>query len=167
VDLALVARLTLAVVLANGAPIVARRVLGTHLGTPMDLGIRLAGGTRLLGESKTWRGVAAAVLAGALTAPWLLAGTPAASPAWGAALGAAAMIGDAATSFFKRRLGLAPGRALPVVDQLLEAVLPVLAVTIPLKLPPAEATLVVVAFILLDLGLSPMLRRLGIRRRAL
>jgi CDP-2,3-bis-(O-geranylgeranyl)-sn-glycerol synthase len=156
----LAASLIAMLALANGAPIIARRILGPRLSTPMDMGFTLADGSRLLGESKTWRGVAAAVVACTLMAPML--GLP---PQSGAVLAATAMAGDATTSFIKRRLGLAAGRAVPVLDQLLEAAVPLLTLHEPLALGPKDVVLLVAAFCALDLLISPVLHHFGIRRR--
>lgn len=149
-------------VAANGAPIIARRALGERLDLPLDLGIRIGRDAPLLGRSKTWRGVAAGVLAGMLAA--VLVGW---SPELGAMLGAAAMVGDALTSFIKRRLGLEPGQAVALLDQTLEAATPLLLVREPLELGAWDVVLLVVAFAIVDLAISPVLHRLGIRRRAL
>ena len=44
---------------ANGAPILLDNVLGEWCACPVDGGVRLNDGHRLLGPSKTWRGLAA------------------------------------------------------------------------------------------------------------
>ena len=48
---------------ANGSPIVAAKLLGRRLSYPLDVNVRLRDGKRLLGASKTVRGVVVAVLA--------------------------------------------------------------------------------------------------------
>ena len=159
-DTTLTACLMAMLALANGAPIIAHRVLGTRLAAPMDMGLTLADGSRVLGDSKTWRGVVTAVLTCTLAAPLL-----GFSPLTGAVLAAAAMAGDATTSFIKRRLGLAAGHAVPLLDQALEAAAPLLVLSGQLALTPWDVTRLVLAFTALDLLLSPVLHRLGIRRR--
>ena len=97
-------------------------------GPPIDGG-RTWRGARLLGDGKTWRGLAAGVLAGVLVAIGLTAVAPAASDAVGVAvpafplaaavaLPAGALLGDVAASFVKRRTGRERGASFPLVDQL-------------------------------------------------
>ena len=99
----LVLQLTILLALANGAPLVAARLLGTRGACPLDGGLTLRDGAPLLGASKTVRGVAAGILASTVGA--LLMGLPG---HLGAVVGASAMAGDALSSFTKRRLGLPP-----------------------------------------------------------
>jgi CDP-2,3-bis-(O-geranylgeranyl)-sn-glycerol synthase len=117
----------------------------------------LAAGHRLLGEHKTWRGLAAAMLAGALVAPWL------ALPPWqGAVAGLLAIAGDACSSFLKRRLALPPGAWVPGLDQLPEAVLPLLLPWRALGLDLVQFAAAIAAFWVLDLVAS---RWIGSSRR--
>ena len=46
---------------ANAAPVVLKRLLSDRYSTPVDGGLVLRDGRRLLGPSKTWRGVAFAI----------------------------------------------------------------------------------------------------------
>jgi CDP-2,3-bis-(O-geranylgeranyl)-sn-glycerol synthase len=145
----------LLLVLVNGTPIVARWALGARLDFPVDRGLRLADGRRLLGPDKTWRGLASGVLAAALVAPvlgW--------APGIAALFAAASLLGDLATSFLKRRLGIAPGRSVAVLDQGLESALPLLLLGDALALQWVDALGVVAVFTLLDLALSPLRRLL-------
>lgn len=68
---------------------------------------------RLLGSNKTWRGLVFGVLLGSVTGILLGQGI-----VYGAAVGLGALAGDAVKSFFKRRLGIAPGQPWPVFDQI-------------------------------------------------
>ena len=97
-------------------------------GAPIDGG-RTAGGRRLLGDGKTWRGTAVGTIAGVVLAVGLTRLAPAVTAATGVALptfplpaaaGLAfgAMLGDIAASFLKRRTGRERGAAFPGVDQL-------------------------------------------------
>jgi len=153
-QLADAARALLLLVLANSLPWIAGRVLGHRWGVPLDLGVTLADGRRLLGSHKTWRGVAAGVGGCALAAAVVgLHG-------WtGAAFAMLAMVGDAFSSFCKRRLGVAPGLDVPLLDQLPEALLPLLVLRAALTLDSAGIAAVAGAFTLLDMLAG------GIRRR--
>ena len=115
------ARGLLLLVATNSAPVLVSWIAGTRGNWPIDFGVSLPDGRRLLGSHKTWRGVAAAALAaGCLALPL---GLPF---GFGAAFGAAAMAGDAVSSFVKRRIDCKPGAWIPGLDQLPEAALPLL-----------------------------------------
>src|SRR5664279_4305745 len=55
--------------LANGAPVVATKIVGSHLALPLDFGSTFFDGRPLFGPSKTFRGIVVAVLAAAVGAP--------------------------------------------------------------------------------------------------
>lgn len=148
----------LALLLAtNTAPVLALWLLRGRGAAPLDGGLVLRDGERLLGSHKTWRGLIAAVLAGAGCAPWL--GIPVTA---GALAGALTIAGDALSSFAKRRLRVPPGTWIPGLDQLPESALPLLAVWGPLQLDLLRYAATVVVFSLLDLVAS---RTLGSSRR--
>ncbi|WP_395664630.1 CDP-archaeol synthase [Methylocella sp.] len=81
------------VFLANGAPLLAARLLGPVGAYPIDFHLKFADGARVLGASKTFRGVGASLVATTLAA--LAMGLP-----WhaGALAAAGAMAGDAFSS---------------------------------------------------------------------
>jgi CDP-2,3-bis-(O-geranylgeranyl)-sn-glycerol synthase len=146
--------------IANGAPIVARLLPGLRRwNRPLDAGYLMADGRRLFGEHKTWRGLVAALLlttpgAVVLGLPWWL----------GALFAALSMAGDLLASFIKRRRQLAPGAAAPGLDQLPEALLPLLFLAGPLQLGWHEIALISVLFVILDLLISRLFYFLGVRR---
>jgi len=146
--------------LANGAPIIATRILGTRLDAPLDWGLRLPDGASLFGESKTIRGVVASIGCTALVAPLL--GFTAIT---GAAFAAASIAGDLLSSFLKRRLKLAPHAEAFGVDQIPEALLPLLLLKSRLGLTAMEIVVLVFAFVMLAVLLSQLLYRLKIRER--
>ena len=95
---------------------------------PIDGG-QTMGGSRLLGDGKSWRGTFVGWLAGALLAVVLDQLEPAATDALGfavsefpigaiVALPLGAMLGDIGASFLKRRTGRERGAPFPGVDQL-------------------------------------------------
>ena len=152
--------LLLLIVIANGAPVVATRLFGEWGGQPLDGGRVLADGHRLLGTSKTWRGVLAATLSSGVGAllldwPWLL----------GVVVGGAAMLGDLLSSFTKRRLGMASSSMAPGLDQIPESLLPTLAVAASLGLNGWAIFWIVVGFVVLEVTLSPVFYWLGVRNR--
>lgn len=152
--------LLLLLIAANGAPILVAWLLHRRWSWPLDAGLVLGDGRPLLGSHITWRGVVAAVLATSLGA-WLLG----LDAGLGALIGLMAMVGDALSSFIKRRLGLKPGDKATGLDQIPESLLPLLAVADPCGLHWPDLTLLVVSFTLFDMAVSGPLYRLHLRRR--
>ena len=97
---------------ANGAPLLCKWLLGARLARAIDGGLILRDGYPLLGSSKTWRGLIAAIILS--TCASIIVGLPRQA---GALAGAFAMAGDCLSSFAKRRLGLGPGDMCPGLDQ--------------------------------------------------
>ena len=145
---------------ANGAPVLATRILDERIALPLDGGLRLPDGARLLGPNKTLRGALAAVLASTLAAPLL-----GLTPGLGALVGIGAMTGDALSSFLKRRRGLGAGDRATLLDQLPEAFFPLLILWAAERLSVGGAALALVAFVILGGTISRVLYELGIRRR--
>jgi CDP-2,3-bis-(O-geranylgeranyl)-sn-glycerol synthase len=143
------------VVWANGVPVLADLILGHRFRYPLDGGRRCSDGNRLLGDSKTWRGLGVAVLTTPLIA--VLFGF-----SWVIGLIAAfgAMLGDIIASFFKRRLGRPSGDSFFLLDQVPETLIPVLLVQGVLDLSLIQGAVIVIGFTLIDLGLTPLGARL-------
>ncbi|SFR59768.1 CDP-2,3-bis-(O-geranylgeranyl)-sn-glycerol synthase [Marinobacter daqiaonensis] len=146
--------------LANGAPVIAARLLRQRWSAPIDNGRLWRDGRPLLGKSKTWRGLVAGILACALVAP--IAGL---SVGFGVAFGALALLGDLLSSFAKRRMGLAASARAAGLDQLPESTLPVVFAWAWLPIQVWQAVAVVVLFVATNVLLSPLLFRLGIRKQ--
>ncbi|MGD9409471.1 CDP-archaeol synthase [Thiohalocapsa sp.] len=152
--------LFLLIIAANGTPVLLQTLLGGRWSTPVDLGLRLRDGHRLLGDAKTWRGLAGAIAAGTLLAPLL-----GLSPMLGAAAAALAMAGDLLASFVKRRLGRTRSSRALLLDTVPESLFPGLGLMLPLQLTALEVLVLVILFTLLDNLASPVLYRLRLRRR--
>lgn len=157
-ELWLCAELLLLLGAANGSPIVVKRLLGRRWCAPLDGGLAFLDGRPLFGPSKTVRGVVAALVATALAAAVL--GLPA---ALGAIVGLAAMAGDLLSSFIKRRLGVAPSGKMTGLDQIPEALLPLLAVRQALDLSPLQIIVTTLLFFLLGIPVAKLCYRLGLR----
>jgi len=141
----------LLLVIANTIAWLAALIFGTEFAAPLDFGITLRDGSRLLGDHKTWRGlVSAAVVCGAMTQSFHLGLLP------GAAFGTLALLGDAAASFVKRRLRLAPGTEVVGLDQLPEALAPLLILQRPLGLRLGECLVIAAIFGVLDVAVTKM-----------
>lgn len=145
---------------ANGAPVVAKKVLRARFATPIDAGCVFFDGERLLGKSKTVRGVVISLLSTAVVAPLL--DVTIATGAWFALW---AMVGDLASSFIKRRLKLPPSSQAIGLDQVPESLLPLLVCQTALGLDSGDIAVTVAAFFVGELALSGLLYRLGLRDR--
>ena len=149
------------VMVANGAPILARHVpLSRRLAYPLDARWHFIDGRRILGASKTWRGVVAALVA-----------TPVAAVlfqlSWRLGMGVAllAMLGDALSSFVNRRLDIRPSGMAVGLDQIPESILPFVFLRAQLEWSWAQVFIGVGLFLLLELALSRILFWLSIRKR--
>ncbi len=156
----LIMQATFLVALANGAPLLAAKLLGTRCAFPLDGGLTFLDGAPLLGASKTLRGVAAAILASTLGA--MVVGLPASV---GAVVGAGAMAGDALSSFVKRRIGLPPSSRATGLDQIPESLLPLLLCRLMLPLAALDIGIVVAVFFFGEIALSRALYRAHLRDR--
>jgi CDP-2,3-bis-(O-geranylgeranyl)-sn-glycerol synthase len=159
-DYILAVKVLLLLMAANGAPILARRLLGGRFKRPVDNHRRLADGQPLFGTSKTWRGLFAALLATPVVAVLMSL-----SPWIGLLTAVFAMTGDLLSSFVKRRLRIpASGMALGL-DQIPESLLPLLVVGPLLDIGGSTILLLTLLFVALELALSQLLYRLNIRKR--
>jgi hypothetical protein len=152
--------LLLLIVTANGVPILLDDLLGRRWEWPLDGGLRLADGHRLLGRSATVRGLTGATLV--TTGVALLLGFPAQT---GALVGLFAMVGDALSCFVKRRLGLKPGERASGLDQIPESLLPLVAVMGDWDLAWWDIGVLVLAFTLFSLIVSRILYRFKLRKQ--
>jgi CDP-2,3-bis-(O-geranylgeranyl)-sn-glycerol synthase len=154
------AKMLLLLVIANGVPVLGKKIFGAAFDRPLDGGMQLRDGHPLFGPSKTLRGVVLSVAASTLAAAAL-------GIDWtdGALIALLAMLGDLASSFVKRRLGRPPSSMALGLDQIPESLLPALAFKTRLGLTAWDIAGVVFAFILLELLLSRLLFGLHLRDR--
>jgi CDP-2,3-bis-(O-geranylgeranyl)-sn-glycerol synthase len=154
----LIAKLLILLMLANGTPLVAKKVLGGRFAWPLDGGASFIDGRPLLGPSKTMRGVLLALIACTAGAPILGLGWPI-----GLGVGAGAMAGDLLSSFIKRRLGRASSSRALGLDQVPESLIPLIACAGPLGLGTVDILVAVAIFLPGELLLSRWLYRLRLR----
>lgn len=157
-SLLLYLKLLLLLGVANGAPLFGQRLLRERFARPLDGGRRFFDGRRLFGRSKTVRGVLLALVLTPVAAELLGVGGAA-----GFAIALFAMLGDLASSFTKRRLGLVSSSQAFALDQIPESLFPLLAVRARFGLGAAEITLLVATFLVLELAISRVLFRLRLR----
>ncbi|MFI5011261.1 MAG: CDP-archaeol synthase [Hyphomicrobiales bacterium] len=156
----LIVQLLVLLALANGTPVLAKKLLGGRLARPLDGGARFFDGQPIFGKSKTIRGIVLSVAATTGFAPFL-----GASYGMGALLAATAMAGDLLSSFSKRRLQLPESSQAIGLDQVPESLLPALACRWVAPLSILDAGLVTILFLLGELVCSRVLYRLKIRDR--
>ena len=145
---------------ANIAPIAAKRLLGARWSAPLDSGWCFSDGQPLLGPSKTVRGFVSAVVIAAVAA--VLLGFPL---RLGAEVGALAMLGDMLASFLKRRLRVPSSGRATGIDQIPEALLPLLVIRGALGLSWLQIAAITLAFFALEIPLSWLGFWLGLRDR--
>lgn len=152
--------LLLLIIIANGAPIILRTIMGKRLDSAIDCGFRLPDNKPVLGSSKTWRGVIGAIVFTSIGA--VLLGY---SVSIGTQIAIYAVLGDILSSFIKRRMGIAPSSMAPLVDQVPESLLPALMLMDSFELDYQSIIILVCLFIVVELLLSLVLFKLGIRKR--
>jgi CDP-2,3-bis-(O-geranylgeranyl)-sn-glycerol synthase len=154
----LILKLLMLLVLANGTPVILKKIMDHRFAWPLDGGLRFFDAQPLLGPSKTVRGVLGAILVAALAGSVIGLG-------WeiGALVGSTAMLGDLFSSFCKRRLKLPASSRATVLDQVPESLFPMLACQPALDLTAFEISVIVVIFFSSEVIFSPLFYRLDIR----
>jgi hypothetical protein len=152
--------LLLLIILANATPVIMRVLLQNRLDTAIDFGYILPDHHPVFGESKTWRGFIGAIIVTAIVAMVLGYGVNT-----GALIAIYALLGDLFSSFIKRRFGMAPSTMAPLLDQVPESLLPALMMMERFDLDMQSIIILVCLFIVLELLLSYIFFRLGIRKR--
>lgn len=149
---------TAALILANGTPVLAKKIFGHHFSYPVDAGLNFLDHKPLFGASKTYRGILMSVLVTTLVAPIL-----GLEMETGALLAGAAMAGDLFSSFLKRQLDLPPSSQVIGIDQIPESLFPLVACRELMGLTGVDIAVTVGLFFCCDLALSRLFYRLGIR----
>ena len=152
--------LLLLIIIANGAPIILRALMGKRLDFAIDFGRRLPDNNPIFGSSKTWRGVVGAIIFTSIGA--VLLGYSAAT---GVLIAIYAVLGDLLSSFIKRRLGMAVSSMAPLLDQVPESLLPALMLMDTFEMDYQSIIILVCVFVVMELLLSMIFFRLGIRNR--
>lgn len=151
--------LLLLIIIANGAPILIRVLLTDSFKLAIDFDQTLPDGKRVFGPSKTWRGVFAAIAVTSLAA-WLLGY----EPETGFLVAVYAVAGDLISSFLKRRLAMAPSSMAPLLDQVPESLFPALMQRHTFHLDVSAVIVLVLIFIIIELLLSHILYKWGMRK---
>jgi CDP-2,3-bis-(O-geranylgeranyl)-sn-glycerol synthase len=153
-------QLLLLIIIANAAPILVRVLLNDDFKLAVDFGYTLPDNRRIFGSSKTWRGIFAAGIATSVAA-WLLGY----QPQTGLLIALYATLGDLFSSFIKRRLAMAPSSKAPLLDQVPESFCPALMMRGEFNLDLLAITFLVLIFVIIDLSVSRILFKWGVRKR--
>jgi hypothetical protein len=156
----LVFELLILITLANGAPVIAKKVLGDRLNAPLDGGRVLYDGKPVFGPTKTIRGIATALLVTPIAG--LIMGL-----SWqiGLLVAAGAMAGDLLSSFAKRRMKMSSSSMAVGLDHIPESLLPLFASSLLLPVSLLDILAGTTIFCAAALILSPLLCRLNLRDR--
>ena len=154
----LICKFLILLAIANGSPVIAKKLFGTSLSYPLDAGMTFIDGRPLFGSSKTVRGIIVSVVATSVFAPLL-------GVAWtiGTLIGLASVAGDLFSSFVKRRMGHVSSSRVLGLDQIPESLFPALACRTLLALTVIDIILIVALFSVGVMILSRFLFRMHIR----
>jgi CDP-2,3-bis-(O-geranylgeranyl)-sn-glycerol synthase len=156
----LVFELLILVTLANGAPVIAKKVLGDRLGAPLDGGKVFFDGKPVFGPTKTLRGIVTSLLVTPAAA--LILGF---SWQFGLLVAVGAMAGDLLSSFAKRRMRMSSSSMALGLDHIPESLLPLFASSLLLPVSLLDILAGTTIFCAGALLLSPLLCRLNLRDR--
>jgi CDP-diglyceride synthetase len=156
----LLLELLILLAVANGMPVIAKKILGDRLARPLDGGTLFYDGKPVFGPAKTIRGIVASLLATPLAA-WLM------GLQWelGVVVAAAAMAGDLCSSFVKRRMTLPSSSRATGLDQIPESLFPLAASGMLVPVTLLDIVAGVIVFLVGSLVLSRILFRLHLRDR--
>ena len=139
---------------ANAMPVIVGKLARERGAQPLDFGCVMSDGERLFGSHKTWRGMVSGIVACTLLAVYL------GLPAWlGAGFAALSLLADACSSAVKRRMHLKPGSDVLGLDQLAEALVPLLVFSRQLGLQAGEITFVTAGFVVLNVATAGLRHR--------
>jgi len=111
-------------------------------GLPIDFGKKFPDGKPIFGKNKTFRGFFSGLVVGTLVGFVESIFFPEYHFSFGFLISLGALLGDLAGAFMKRRIGIAPGNLLPVVDQI-DFIIGAIILSLPLKILYLELTIAV------------------------
>jgi CDP-2,3-bis-(O-geranylgeranyl)-sn-glycerol synthase len=158
IHIELIVQLIVLLILANSAPVLAKKILGDRFSHPVDAGLVLSDGWPLFGPSKTIRGIFFSMAMTSFGSELIGLGF-----GIGALVAATAMAGDLISSFIKRRLNLKTSSRATGLDQTPESLLPLLACELFLPLSALDIGIILVIFVVGEIVLSPLFHLAGIR----
>jgi hypothetical protein len=143
---------------ANGAPVMAKYLLRHRFEAPLDGGLNFPDSRPVLGPSKTVRGLLLALVLSSAAAPLM-------GLEWtnGLFIALGAMLGDLFSSFLKRRMQMPTSSRAVGLDQLPEAVFPLLLCMLFIPISLLDVVVITAIFFLAEILFSKLLFRLHIR----
>ena len=157
-DLTIVIQFLALLGVANGTPVVMKKLMGETMSWPLDFGRLFLDGRPVFGKSKTIRGIVSSVIMTSLAA--YLIGFPL---RFGAFVAVAAMGGDLISSFTKRRLGMVTSSMALGLDQIPESLLPAIVCRAIAPLTTLDIVAITCLFLVGELLLSRVLYVLKLR----
>ena len=154
------AEFLLLILVANGAPVLLSYVFSHRVSLPVDFGLKLNDKQYLLGRTKTWRGIVSSLLATVLVAVFLGYGA-----VTGAVISLLAMSGDLLSSFIKRRLRKKESSQAFLLDQVPESLFPSMGLLLMKYIDLTQVMVIVGCFIIIELTLSVVLYKIGVRKQ--
>ncbi len=153
-------KVLLLIIIANGAPIIARAIFRSHFDDPLDFGLKFFDGRPIFGPTKTMRGIFFAVMVTPVAAHFM-------DINWftGFLIGLYAMFGDLFSSFIKRRKRYEPSEMALGMDQIPESLFPLIAVHAQFEFLAVEILAIVGIFTVVELIMSRLLFYMHIRLR--
>jgi CDP-diglyceride synthetase len=150
--MALEFKLLLILITANGVPIILRYGLRNTFSYPVDGGLLLADGYPLFGYAKTWRGIFSGITTASIIT--ILFGFPL---LFGITFSLLSLLGDLLSSFIKRRLKRPPSTPCIGIDQLPEALLPLIVGTYWLDYQIDTVLIVTLSFFIVNLFIPTLI----------
>ncbi|MDA9432298.1 CDP-archaeol synthase [Bradyrhizobium sp. CCBAU 51627] len=144
--------------LANGSPVVAKKLFGSRFAFALDGGLLFFDGRPIFGASKTVRGIVASIVVTAAGGILLGLGYE-----LGALMAIVAMAGDLFSSFLKRRMNMPPSSQALGLDQVPESLFPLVVCREGLGLSHGDIVVVALMFFVGELAISRVLYVLRIR----
>ncbi|MDH5391655.1 MAG: CDP-archaeol synthase [Gammaproteobacteria bacterium] len=148
------------ILVANGAPVFASYLFSHRQSLPVDLYYRLRDQQYLFGETKTWRGLFASLVMTSVLSLFL-----GYSVYFGLMIAALSMAGDLLSSFIKRRLKKPSSSQFLLLDQVPESLLPAMFCMLVYDLELIQVIGIIVIFIIIEMALSIVLFRFGVRKK--
>jgi hypothetical protein len=151
-------QLLLLIGVANGTPVIVKRLFGNLWALPLDGNHELSDHRPIFGSSKTVRGIVFSLVFTSICAPMF-----AIHWYYGLFIAATAMAGDLFSSFIKRRLGKPSSSMALGIDQVPESLFPMVASHYFLSVSWLGVVVVTMLFFVLELAISKILYRFKIR----
>ena len=148
------------IIIANGSPVLISYFFSHRPSLAIDFGYKLKDKQPVFGHTKTWRGLITSISVTSLAG--FIIGYPLIT---GCIIASFSMLGDLISSFIKRRLNTAPSSKAMLLDQLPESFIPAIGISYFIPLTMLNIAIIVCGFFFIELFLSKILFKFGIRKQ--